>query len=221
MVRSGLYDKVLVIGADAISKFLYWKNPESSLFGDGAGAVVLEPMDDAEEGVIDFVLGSDGTRGDVLQLRAGGSRWPTTHRTLDEGLHIPVMDAYDTFEFATQAVMDSIKQVLAKTRYTLHDVDMIVPHQANARLYRPVAKWLGIPVEKFFVNIERYGNTVAASVPLALYEAVQQGQVKKGQLIVLTAFGTGLTRAGAVLRWTKASDHLPAMDDGQRTTDEP
>jgi 3-oxoacyl-[acyl-carrier-protein] synthase-3 len=116
--------------------------------------------------------------------------------------------------------MESIKQVLAKTRYTLDDVDMIVPHQANARLYRSVAKWLGIPIEKFFVNIERYGNTVAASVPLALYEAVQQGQVKKGQRIVLTAFGTGLTWAGAILRWTKASDHLPAMDDGQRTTDE-
>lgn len=216
MVRSGLYDKVLVIGADALSKFLYWKNPESSLFGDGAGAVVLEPVSDEEEGVIDFFLRSDGTRGDVLQLRAGGSRLPTSHHTLDEGLHIPVMNGYDTFEFATQAVMDSIKAVLAKTRYTLDDVDLIVPHQANARLYRPVAKWLGIPVEKFFVNIEQYGNTVAASVPLALYEAVQQGRVKKGHLIVLTAFGTGLTWAGAVLRWTRADGNRLAADRVQR-----
>ncbi|MCS6804824.1 MAG: beta-ketoacyl-ACP synthase III [Acidobacteriota bacterium] len=202
MVRAGLYRKVLVIGADAISKFLRGKNPNGALFGDGAGAVVLEPIRAEEEGIIDFVLHSDGSRGDILQLPAGGSRLPSSHRTLDEGLNSPVMDGYDTFEFAATAVMDSIEKVLAKTSYTINDVDLIVPHQANQRLFRPVAKWLGVPVEKFFVNIERYGNTVAGSVPIALYEAVQQGRLKRGDLVVLSAFGAGLTWAGAAVRWT-------------------
>jgi 3-oxoacyl-[acyl-carrier-protein] synthase-3 len=173
------------------------------LFGDGAGAVLLEPLSDDEEGIIDFMLASDGNRGDILQLRAGGSRLPSSHRTLDEGLHAPVMDGYETLEFAATALMDSVKKVLAKTRYTIEDVSLIVPHQANQRLFRPVAKWLGVPLDKFFVNVERYGNTVAASVPIALYEAVQQGRLKKGDLVLLTAFGAGLTWAGALLRWTR------------------
>jgi len=203
MVRGGLYDTVLVVGSDAISKFLDLSDKNTYvLFGDGAGAVMLEPIDDADEGIVDFMLQSDGNRGDILQLRAGGSRLPSSHRTLDEGLHAPVMDGYETLEFAATAIMDSINKVLAKTRYTIDDVDLIIPHQANLRLFRPVAKWLGLPVEKFFINIERYGNTVAGSVPIALYEAVQQGRVKKGDLILLTAFGAGLTWAGAVLRWT-------------------
>jgi 3-oxoacyl-[acyl-carrier-protein] synthase-3 len=204
MVRGGLYDKVLVVGADAISKFLDPKDQNTYvLFGDGAGAVLLEPLSDDEEGIIDFMLASDGNRGDILQLRAGGSRLPSSHRTLDEGLHAPVMDGYETLEFAATALMDSVKKVLAKTRYTIEDVSLIVPHQANQRLFRPVAKWLGVPLDKFFVNVERYGNTVAASVPIALYEAVQQGRLKKGDLVLLTAFGAGLTWAGALLRWTR------------------
>jgi 3-oxoacyl-[acyl-carrier-protein] synthase-3 len=204
MVRGGLYDKVLVIGADAISKFIDSNDQNTYvLFGDGAGAVMLEPISDHEEGIIDFVLGSDGNRGDILQLPAGGSRLPSSHRTLDEGLHRPLMDGYETLEFAATAIMDSITQVLAKTRYTISDVDLIVPHQANLRLFRPVAKWLGVPLEKFFINIERYGNAVAASVPMALSEAVQRGQLKQGHLVVLTAFGAGLTWAGAVLRWAE------------------
>ncbi|RMG54365.1 MAG: ketoacyl-ACP synthase III [Acidobacteria bacterium] len=202
LVRSGLYDNVLVIGADVISKFVDWTDPKTYLFGDGAGAVVLQPIADREEGLIDFMLGSDGSRGDILQLPAGGSRRPSSHETLDQGLHRPVMDGYDTFEFAATAVMDSIEKVLARTSYSIEDVDLIVPHQANQRLFRPVAKWLGISVDKFFVNIERYGNTVAASVPIGLYEAVHRKRLKKGDLVVLTAFGAGLTWAGAVLRWT-------------------
>ncbi|MBI3948965.1 MAG: ketoacyl-ACP synthase III [Acidobacteria bacterium] len=201
MVRVGLYNRVLVIGADVISKFLDLSHPNAYLFGDGAGAVLLEPVSNAEEGIIDFALCSDGNRGDILQLPAGGSRLPTSHRTLEEGLHIPLMEGYD-FEFASTAVMDSIKKVLAKTAYTLDDVGLVIPHQANGRLFRPVAKWLGIPVEKFFISIGRYGNTVAASVPISLYEAARQGRLKKGDLVVLTAFGAGLTWAGAVLRWT-------------------
>jgi 3-oxoacyl-[acyl-carrier-protein] synthase-3 len=172
------------------------------LFGDGAGAVVLEPLGDEREGIIEFVLGSDGARGDILQLPGGGSRFPPRHWATDQKLYSPIMDGYETFEFATSAMMKSVQQVLAKTRYTLADVDMIIPHQANARLINAVAKWLEVPKEKFVVNIERYGNTVAASVPLCLCEAVEQGRVKPGDLIVLTAFGAGLTWASALLRWT-------------------
>jgi 3-oxoacyl-[acyl-carrier-protein] synthase-3 len=203
MVRTGLYRKVLVIGVDVVSKFLDWTDHYTSvLFGDGAGAVVLEPLGDEREGIIEFVLGSDGARGDILQLPGGGSRFPPRHWATDQKLYSPIMDGYETFEFATSAMMKSVQQVLAKTRYTLADVDMIIPHQANARLINAVAKWLEVPKEKFVVNIERYGNTVAASVPLCLCEAVEQGRVKPGDLIVLTAFGAGLTWASALLRWT-------------------
>jgi 3-oxoacyl-[acyl-carrier-protein] synthase-3 len=203
MVRTGMYRRVLVMGADVVSKFLDWTDRSICvLFGDAAGAVLLEPVSEAEEGIVSFFLGSDGARGDIMHLPAGGSRLPSSHRTLDEGLHAPRMDGYETFQFATFAIQDSIRRALEKTRYRLEDVDRIVPHQANVRIINAAAKWLEVPLSKFSTNIDRYGNTVAASIPLCLYEDVQAGRLKKGDLVVLTSFGSGLTWAGAVLRWT-------------------
>jgi 3-oxoacyl-[acyl-carrier-protein] synthase-3 len=137
-----------------------------------------------------------------MYLPAGGSRLPPSHRTVDERLHAPRMDGYETFEFATFAILDSIERVLAKTRYRFEDVDLIVPHQANVRIIKAAARKLEVPVSKFSINIDRYGNTVAASIPLCLWEEVQAGRLKKGDLVVLTSFGAGLTWASAVLRWT-------------------
>ena len=206
MVRTGLYRKVLVIGADVVSKFLDWTDRNICvLFGDGAGAVLLEPVSEAEEGIVNFFLGSDGTRGDIMYLPAGGSRLPPSHRTLDQGLHAPLMDGYETFQFATWAIMDSIQNVLANTRYQVQDVDLFVPHQANVRIINTAARWLEAPISKFSITIDRYGNTVAASIPLCLYEEVRAGRLKKGDVVVLTSFGSGLTWASALLRWTCAS----------------
>jgi 3-oxoacyl-[acyl-carrier-protein] synthase-3 len=203
MVRTGLHRKVLVIGADVVSKFLDWTDRNICvLFGDGAGAVLLEPVGEAEEGMVAFFLGSDGARGDVMHLPAGGSRLPPSHRTLDEGLHAPLMDGYETFQFATFAIIDSIQKVLEKTHYRVQDVDLFVPHQANVRIIHTAARWLEVPVSKFSITIDRYGNTVAASIPLCLYEEVKAGRLKKGDLVLLTSFGSGLTWAGALLRWT-------------------
>ncbi len=202
MVRTGLYRKVLVIGADVVSKFLdYTDRQICVLFGDGAGAVLLEPIDEAKEGVISFFLGSDGTRGEVMYLPAGGSRMPPSHRVLDEKLNFPLMDGYETFQFATWAIMDSIQKVLAGTPYNIQDVDLIVPHQANVRIIQTAARWLEVPIEKFSITIDHYGNTVAGSIPLCLYDEVNAGRLKKGDLVVLTSFGSGLTWAGALLRF--------------------
>lgn len=206
MVRTGLYRKVLVIGADVVTKFLdYTDRQICVLFGDGAGAVLLEPVPEQNEGIISFFLGSDGTRNQVMYIPAGGSRIPPTHRVLDEKLNYPLMDGYETFQFATWAMMDSVQKVLAQSPYQIHDVNLIVPHQANVRIIQTAARWLEMPMDKFSVTIDRYGNTVAASIPLCLYEEVRAGRLKQGDLVVLTSFGSGLTWAGVLLRWTMKS----------------
>lgn len=204
MVRTGLYRKVLVIGADVVTKFLdYTDRQICVLFGDGAGAVLLEPVGEEKEGILSFFLGSDGTRSHVMHIPAGGSRIPPSHRALDEKLNFPLMDGFETFQFATWAMMDSIQKVLAQSPYQIQDVDLIVPHQANIRIIQTAARWLEMPMNKFSVTMDRYGNTVAASIPLCLYDEVKVGRLKKGDLVVLTSFGSGLTWAGALLRWTK------------------
>ncbi len=223
MVGTGFAHKVLIIGADVVSKFLDWTDRNICvLFGDGAGAVVLEPVDEEEEGMVSFFLGSDGARGETMYLPAGGSRRPPSHQTLDEGLHAPLMDGYQTFEFATFAIMDAIERVLKGTPYQIEDVDLIVPHQANIRIIKTAARWLNVPTERFSITIDRYGNTVAASIPLCLYEEVRAGRLKKGDLVLLTSFGAGLTWAGALLRWTyepASSFHL--RDEVERKGEDP
>lgn len=206
MVRTGLYRKVLVIGADVVTKFLdYTDRQICVLFGDGAGAVLLEPVPEQDEGIISFFLGSDGTRSQVMYIPAGGSRIPLTHRALDEKLNFPLMDGFETFQFATWAMMDSVQKVLAQSPYQRQDLSLIVPHQANVRIIQTAARWLEMPMDKFSVTIDRYGNTVAASIPLCLYEEVRAGRLRQGDLVVLTSFGSGLTWAGALLRWTLKS----------------
>ncbi|MCS6804823.1 MAG: beta-ketoacyl-ACP synthase III [Acidobacteriota bacterium] len=203
MVRTGLYRKVLVIGADVVTKFLdYTDRQICVLFGDGAGAVLLEPVPEQDEGLISFFLGSDGTRSQVMYIPAGGSRIPPSHHALDEKLNFPVMDGFETFQFATWAMMDSIQKALAHSPYQIQDVNLIVPHQANIRIIQTAARWLSVPMEKFSVTIDRYGNTVAASIPLSLYDEVRAGRLQRGDLVALTSFGAGLTWASALLRWT-------------------
>jgi 3-oxoacyl-[acyl-carrier-protein] synthase-3 len=173
------------------------------LFGDGAGAVVIEAT--AEEGFLGFELGADGAGGVDLNLPAGGSRLPASAETVAGGLHYVHMNGREVFKFATRVLVSSAERVLEKTGVAIEDVDVYVPHQANVRIIDHAVAKLGIPEEKVIVNVDRYGNTSSASIPLALAEAVAEGRVQKGDTVLMTGMGAGLTWGSALMRWTEAS----------------
>ena len=201
VVRSGSADHVLVIGAETLSRITDWTDRNTCiLFGDGAGAVVLSVCDE-ECGVLASVLGSDGSGGDLLTVPAGGSRCPTTLETVRNGDHFIKMNGREVFRFATTIVPKATETVVQKAGWQLADVAQIVPHQANSRIIESSAKRLGLPEEKFFVNLDRYGNTSAASIPIALCEAIQQGRIRPADKLVLVGFGAGLTWAAVALKW--------------------
>jgi 3-oxoacyl-[acyl-carrier-protein] synthase-3 len=200
-VESGRYKKVLVIGADTLSKICdYTDRGSCILFGDGAGAVVLEPNSHNGRGVLYTVLCADGSGWNFIHVPAGGSRCPTTHATLDAGDNFVKMRGRDVYKFAVEKMQWLLGECLAKCGLTVADVDLLVPHQVNIRIIESAAQKYGFPMEKVFLNIDQYGNTSAASIPLALDEAVRTGRAKPGSLVVMVAFGAGLTWAGSVVR---------------------
>lgn len=204
-VRIGRYQCVLVIGAEVQSTGLDLSTAgrdTAVLFGDGAGAAVVEPASE-ERGILSWSLHSDGALAKELWCEAPSSRVPgrVTHAMLDEGRHLPRMNGRQVFKNATTRFPEVIHEVLADAGFTLDDVALIVPHQANQRIGDAVAQRLGVPPGKVFQNIERYGNTTAASIPIALTEARDQGLVRAGDLIVLAAFGAGFAWAGCAMRW--------------------
>ncbi len=202
-VKSGMYKKVLVIGAETLSKIVDWKDRNTCvLFGDGAGACIVEPCQNGF-GMISEDLGSDGSKGDVLIVPAGGSREPTTLKTVAEGLNFIKMDGREVFKFAVRIMEKASKDVLKKIGLTSKDIDLLIPHQANIRIIDSALKKLDLKKEKVFVNLEKYGNTSAASIPVALDEALNQKRIKKGDNILLVAFGAGLTWGGVLLKWNK------------------
>jgi 3-oxoacyl-[acyl-carrier-protein] synthase-3 len=200
-VASGASDLALIIGADANSRIL---NPHDiktyPLFGDGAGAVLLA-RGRPDQGLLSYSLGADGRGGDLLSRPACGSRMPPTADLLDKGLHYMYMDGRAVFRWAVSILCDTIKDVLAASRLNPLDIDLYIPHQANIRIINAAIDVLKIPRSNVFNNLDRYGNTSAGSVPLALDEAIQEGRVKPGSLIVLSGFGAGLTWGTAVMRW--------------------
>jgi 3-oxoacyl-[acyl-carrier-protein] synthase III len=200
-IRTGAYKRVLVIGADVNSKFLDFTDRGTCiLFGDGAAAAVFGPAIEGY-GVLEFVLGADGSGSEQLYLPAGGSKMPASHETVDKRQHYLVMNGKEVFKFASAIVDVQIKQVLAKAGLTLDQIKLIVPHQANIRIIESAAKKLGIPVDRFYMNLDRYGNTVAATIPLALHEAVGEGKVVEGDYVLLVGFGGGLTWGTILIRW--------------------
>lgn len=200
-IASGMYDTVLVIGADTLSHVTDWTDRSTCvLFGDGAGAVVLRPVS-AGRGLLGFQLGSDGSGGEFLILPAGGSKKPATEETVRERLHYIHMNGPEVFKFAVRAIGDATLKSLEKCGLTREDIRLLIPHQANIRIVDAAAKRLGLSSDKVFVNLERYGNMSSATVPVALDEALGQGRIKPGDVIVLVAFGAGLTWGAAVLRW--------------------
>ena len=201
MIISGAYDQVLVIGAETLSRIINWTDRNTCvLFGDGAGAVLLQASA-VPGGVLSAVLGADGSGGDLLMLPAGGSRHPASAETVAQELHYIHMNGREVFRFATRVTAKAARQALAKANVNLEDVSLFIPHQANGRIIHSAAKSLKLPPEKVFVNLDRYGNTSSASVPIALCEAIEQGRVKRDDHLVMVGFGAGLTWAATVVRW--------------------
>ena len=192
----------LVIGAETLSRVTDWTDRATCvLFGDGAGAVVLQ-ANGSPGGVLSTVLGADGSGGDLLYLPAGGSKEPACHRTVSERLHYIKMRGREVFRFAVKAMPDAARQVLKEAHMTPADVALLVPHQANQRILEAAARGLGLPPERVYSNVERYGNTSAASIPIALCEAVEEGLIGRGDVIVCVGFGAGLSWGAAALRWS-------------------
>jgi 3-oxoacyl-[acyl-carrier-protein] synthase-3 len=201
-VASGQADKVLVVGADVVSKMIDWSDRSTAvLFGDAAGAVLLEPVGQEDSGIVGFDLGNDPSGTGELNLPAGGTKLPASAETVDAGQHFLKMNGREVFKFATRIIVSSAKQVLAKNDLEVDDVDLFVPHQANIRIIDAAAKKLGIPPERVFSNLERYGNTSCASIPLCLDEAVSGGRLGKGDMVLMTGFGAGLSWGSCLVRF--------------------
>jgi 3-oxoacyl-[acyl-carrier-protein] synthase III len=198
MVAGGLSKRALVVGGDLLSRILDWEDRSTLvLFGDGAGAVVLEPT--AEKGFIGFELGADGGGGENLWLPGSGSR------LFDDPDRYVKMNGREVFKFATRVLVQSAEDVLERCGVSKDDVDVYVPHQANVRIIDHATKKLGFPSEKVVVNVDRYGNTSSGSIPLALADAVADGRLKPGALVLMTGMGAGLTWGSALMRWTAAA----------------
>jgi 3-oxoacyl-[acyl-carrier-protein] synthase-3 len=201
MLAGGLAQKALVVGGDVLSRILDWTDRGTAvLFGDGAGAVVMERV--SEGGFLGFELGADGSGGPQLYLPAGGSRAPATEDTVAGRKHFVQMNGREVFKFATRVLVSSAQAVLAECGKTVDDVDVYVPHQANVRIIDYAAEKLGIPKEKTVVNVDRYGNTSSGSIPLALADAEEDGRLRDGALVLMTGMGAGLTWGSGLIEWT-------------------
>jgi 3-oxoacyl-[acyl-carrier-protein] synthase-3 len=203
LVAAGTHKKVLVIGADTMSRIIdYTDRSTCVLFGDGAGAVLIEPAEDGEDaGFIDFLGEIDGSGGDALKMPAGGSRLPASHETVDRRLHYVHQDGAQVFKYAVRKMYETCRDLLARNGLTGEDVAVMIPHQANKRIITAAAERLGIAPEKVLINIDRYGNTTAGTIPLATRDAIQQGRLKKGDLALLAAVGAGYTVGASLWRW--------------------
>lgn len=200
-IENGTYKNILVVGADTLTKYLDWHDRGTCiLFGDGAGAVVLQAADDGS-GVLASYLKAEGALGHHLIMPGGGSRDPE-----EKNGRFIKMDGKEVFKFAVRALEESLLEVLKKAGLTVTDVDLLIPHQANSRIIDHVTKKLGLSKEKVYVNLQKYGNTSAASIPLALDEALADGRVKKGGIVVLVGFGAGLTAAANAIKWGTSTE---------------
>lgn len=202
-IKSGLYKKALVIGAETLSKILDWTDRNTCvLFGDGAGAAVLAATESGC-GILGVDLGADGSGGDLLKLPAGGSRNPASADTVNQRMHFVHMNGNEVFKFAVKIMGETALKALQQAGLKNEDIDCLIPHQANIRIIQSAAKRLQMPMEKVFVNVDKYGNTSAASIPIALEEALHSGKIKNGDIVVLVGFGAGLTWASCVIKWCK------------------
>ena len=200
-IRSGQYRYVLVVGSEVMSTVTDWTDRNTCvLFGDGAGAVVVGPTED-DRGVLSIHLHADGRFSDLICVPGGGSSIPASEYMVVERLHYVKMRGNETFKIAVKTMEEAVREALAAENLSAEDIDFLLPHQANIRILKAVAQRLSLPLHKVIMNLDRFGNTSAASIPLALDEAVRAGQISSGSLIVFVAFGSGLTWASGVIRW--------------------
>jgi 3-oxoacyl-[acyl-carrier-protein] synthase-3 len=201
MVAAGCYRRALVTGAETLSKITDWQDRSTCvLFGDAAGSVVVGPVAEGH-GILTYSLGNDGTNADTLKVPAGGSRLPTSADTVAQRLHYLTMVGSEVFKFAVRAMVESSEEAVRRAGISMDDIEVVIPHQANLRIIDAAAKRLNIPFERFVRNVDRYGNTSAASIPLALDEAVRAGRIRSGDHVMLSSFGAGLSWGTMVMRW--------------------
>ncbi|MBV6452778.1 MAG: 3-oxoacyl-[acyl-carrier-protein] synthase 3 [Anaerolineales bacterium] len=201
-IRSGSIKTALVIGSETLSRFVNWKDRNTCiLFGDGAGAFVLQASE-RPGGVLSAVMHSDGSGGDLLTLPGGGSRNPITETTYHEGKHYIQMDGKEVFRFATRVMASATQEALDAAGLKVDDIRWVVPHQANIRIIEAAARGLKLPMDRFIVNLDKYGNTSTASIPIAMVEAVENGQIQSGDKFVMVGFGAGLTWGALAAEWT-------------------
>lgn len=200
-IKSSVYKRILLIGAEVLSKFTNWKDRNTCvLFGDGAGAVILEPSDN-EQGIYSVDIYSDGTMASLLNLPGGGSKYPPSHQSLQNNLHYLQMKGNETFKVAVKTLESLVISTIEKNNIKSQDIKLLIPHQANLRIISATASRLGISMDRVMVNLNKCGNTSAASIPIALDEAATSGTFERGDYILLEAFGGGLTWASALIKW--------------------
>jgi 3-oxoacyl-[acyl-carrier-protein] synthase-3 len=200
-IVSGRCQNVLVVGAELLSKFLDWTDRTTCvIFADGAGAALMS-AGSLPRGILASAMHSDGSMSDFIAMEGGGSKHPASAETVASGMHFIKMRGNETFKIAVRSIEDVSREVLDAAGLTPNDVSWLIPHQANQRIIDAVGERLGIPAERCYVNIDRYGNTSAASIPIALDEAVRSGKVQPGDIILMAAFGAGLTWAASAVRW--------------------
>jgi 3-oxoacyl-[acyl-carrier-protein] synthase III len=203
LVSSGAVTHALVIGADVMSSIIdYTDRSTCVLFGDGAGAVVLGPATEEGFGILDFEHQVDGSGGNALCMPAGGSRMPASHETVDQRLHYVKQEGQTVFKFAVTKTGEMCERLLGRNQLTANDIDLFVSHQANRRIITSAAERLGLPADKVVINIERFGNTTAATIPLALNDAINDGRVKRGDRVLLASVGAGFTVGAMLMRWS-------------------
>ncbi len=201
-VQTGTHKKVVVVGTDVMTSIIDPQDRATCvLFGDGAGAVLLEPTEDEGIGFLDFLLRADGSGGKYLHMPAGGSKNPASHETVDKRMHYVHQDGRTVFKFAVKYLTEVTLEILRRNGRVPEDLSLFVPHQANLRIIKSTAARLKLREDQIAVNIERYANTTAATIPISLFESYSNGRLKKGDLVVLASFGAGFTWGSVLLRW--------------------
>lgn len=202
LIASRMHDKVMVIGGDVMSSILdYTDRSTCILFGDGSGAVLLEPAEEDELGIIDCAYEVDGSGGDALKMPGGGSLNPASHETVDRKMHFVHQDGQAVYKFAVRKMAEAAEKVLHRNGLKGSDLKLLIPHQANRRIILSTAERLGLPLENVIINIDRYGNTTAGTIPIAMQTAIEEGKLKKGDLVMLASVGAGFTVGACLVRW--------------------
>lgn len=201
-IVAGIHKNILVVGSEVLSGFIDWKDRSTCvLFGDGAGAAILSRAKDKDSGILCSYLGSDGSQKDILKIPGGGSVHPTTEETVKSGLHFVKMQGTDVFKVAVRTMEEAVREVAKRGGISVDQINCLIPHQANSRILTAVGERLGMGPDRVYTNVEIYGNMSSASTAVALYEAVKNNRIKKGDYVVLVAFGGGLTWAATLIRW--------------------